>query len=145
MARLTLRLDGPTRQRLEAEAEARQTTASGLARVALEDFLDRRVSDGGVPPASPASPPRSAHDPEACAAALLALCPPDVGRRVRQASERTGRSPAQVLIAWLISQVRLSGRPSPWGFGVARPRLREMPSWAEYKRRGSQDSGAIIG
>jgi hypothetical protein len=112
--RLTLRLDEAMRHRLEADAKARQTTASSLAREALELFLDRGASDAGVPPATPDSPASPGHDREHCAASLLGLCPPEVQAVVRQASERLGLSPAKVLTCLLIAHLWPTSR-SPDG------------------------------
>jgi len=42
------------------------------------------------------------------------------------------------------AQTRPSRQPSPPVSGGARPRLRAMPSWEEFKRRSSQDSAALI-
>jgi hypothetical protein len=123
--RFTLRIDDVLVRRLQAEADALQTTASSLARQALQVFLDGQPSDNGVCASPPGPFTASVHDLEQCAAALLSLCPLEVRAAVGQTSDRTGLSQARVLICLLIAQFSPMG--SPTQTSEAMPRMVKVP------------------
>jgi hypothetical protein len=121
MGKLSFRLDQPLLDRLQAEADARETTPSALGRQALQAYLDGHRHDTGTPPAvvTPgAAPP---HDRDACAQTLLTMLPLEVRTVIVQKASLLGLPVSEVLKALLITHAWPSGRPSPQVAGVSAP------------------------